>query len=299
MGAALAEAGLKRRTSLGSAALLIASNLPDVDVLVFATDVPAIGFRRGWTHGIGAQLLLPPLLAGALYLIGRRRAHAAEPSATPPLDAVWLLGLSYIGTIVHVGLDFLNNYGVRLLAPFSWRWFYGDALFIVDPWLWLLLGAGVWLSRRRGSRTPARRVLVASASYIALMLVSVPVARRLVADQWRADTGVEPRALMVGPAPVDPFTRVVIVDAGDRYRTGVFSWWTRTAVFDPSVIPKNDRHPTVALARDRSPDVRAFLVWSRFPFWVIADEGRRPRVTVGDVRFASGAARFTATARVE
>ena len=50
----------------------------------------------------------------------------------------------------HVALDLLNNYGVRLLMPFSNRWFYGDAVFIIDPWLWLTLGAGIWLTRRRG-----------------------------------------------------------------------------------------------------------------------------------------------------
>ncbi len=30
-------------------------------------------------------------------------------------------------------MDWLNSYGVRLLMPFSNRWFYGDALYIVDP----------------------------------------------------------------------------------------------------------------------------------------------------------------------
>ena len=34
--------------------------------------------------------------------------------------------------------------------PFDGTWFYGDSLFIVDPWLWLLLGTG-WLIGRRPS----------------------------------------------------------------------------------------------------------------------------------------------------
>jgi inner membrane protein len=37
--------------------------------------------------------------------------------------------------------------------PFSDRWFYGDAVFIVDPWLWLLLGGAVmmaWTRHRAG-----------------------------------------------------------------------------------------------------------------------------------------------------
>ena len=33
--------------------------------------------------------------------------------------------------------------------PFSSRWFYGDTLFIVDPWVWLALALGVYFSRRR------------------------------------------------------------------------------------------------------------------------------------------------------
>ena len=61
IGAALGDAGLKRRTRFGSATLMIASNLPDLDVLVFATGTPSVAFRRGWTHGILADALLPPL----------------------------------------------------------------------------------------------------------------------------------------------------------------------------------------------------------------------------------------------
>jgi inner membrane protein len=35
--------------------------------------------------------------------------------------------------------------------PFSERWFYGDSLFIVDPWLWLAVGGAAFLgARRRG-----------------------------------------------------------------------------------------------------------------------------------------------------
>jgi inner membrane protein len=38
--------------------------------------------------------------------------------------------------------------------PFDDRWFYGDALFIVDPWLWLMLGTAVmlaWTRHRAGA----------------------------------------------------------------------------------------------------------------------------------------------------
>ena len=55
VGAALGGAGLNQRTALGMSTLVIANNLPDIDVAVFATDTLAMSFRRGWTHGVLAQ----------------------------------------------------------------------------------------------------------------------------------------------------------------------------------------------------------------------------------------------------
>ncbi len=72
VGAALGEAGLKHRTRFGLATLMVASNLPDVDVLVFATSTPSVAFRRGWTHGVLADALLPALLTAAVVLVASR-----------------------------------------------------------------------------------------------------------------------------------------------------------------------------------------------------------------------------------
>src|SRR5881394_3148301 len=71
IGAALGEAGLKRWTRYGSATLMIASNLPDIDVAVMATNVPSVAFRRGWTHGVLADALLPIVLAASVVLFHR------------------------------------------------------------------------------------------------------------------------------------------------------------------------------------------------------------------------------------
>ena len=162
-GAALGKAGLAGRTRYGMATLMIGSNLPDIDVAVFFTNTLPVSFRRGWTHGVLAQLALPIALAGIMWGLGRRSAPAAsvrshtQVSAPAHTDFLWLLLLSYIGVYSHVFMDFLNSYGVRLLMPFSGRWFYGDALYIVDPWLYLVLGGGVWAAVR-AARTgrPAR-----------------------------------------------------------------------------------------------------------------------------------------------
>src|SRR5687768_18154153 len=85
-GAALGEAGLKRRTAMAMGTLMIASNLPDVDVAVFATDTLAMSFRRGWTHGVLAMVVLPPLLAALMFAFGRARrgTHRTGGSSDPP-----------------------------------------------------------------------------------------------------------------------------------------------------------------------------------------------------------------------
>jgi inner membrane protein len=300
VGAAMGFAGLRHKTRLANATLMIAANLPDLDVLVFATDTPSIEFRRGWTHGVLAQAVLPITLTGVMLLIGnRRRSRAGEP----PLSAPWLLILSYLGIYSHVFLDFLNNYGIRLLTPFEWRWFYGDALFIMDPWLWLTLGAGVWLSRWRRSVRPARVALTIAAVYVVAMLLSARMARAIVIDAWREQHGTEPAALMVGPVAVTPFERQVIVDAGDHYSTGTLRWWPTAVTFDEERVEKNDHRLEARTAR-ATPAIRSFLVWSRFPFYVMDEEPGGTRVSVGDVRFslrnplrdALGRGRFTASA---
>jgi inner membrane protein len=153
-GACLAEAGFKRTTPLATPTLLIAANLPDVldgASYLVGPDL-AFSFRRGYTHGALAIVLLPALLAWAMLAYDRYRRRRWSPEARPA-EAWPLLAASIIGVASHPLLDWLNNYGIRLLMPFDGRWFYGDALFIVDPWLWLLLGGAVmlaWTRRRAG-----------------------------------------------------------------------------------------------------------------------------------------------------
>jgi inner membrane protein len=295
VGAACGEAGLKQRTRYGSAALMLSANVPDVDVVVFLTDISAVSFRRGWTHGLPAQWLLPLAVAAVFWTIAQFRGPRG---AGPPARAGWLVLLSYIGVYSHVALDLLNSYGVRLLAPFEWRWFYGDAVFIVDPWLWLVLGGGVWLARRQRRSVPAGGALVFAACYILAMVVSARAALGIVADLWRETRGTEPRALMVGPVPISPFAREVIVDAGSHYERGTFTWLPVGLTFDPERIPKNASRAETAAAREQSRDVREFLVWARFPFWIIEERPEGTQVVVADMRFAEAAtaagARFTA-----
>ncbi len=145
-GAALAETRLRDSTPLAAPALILGSNLPDIDAVTMLVDRDlALAVRRGWTHGVLAVAVLPVVLTLALLLLDR--ALARWRGQEPRARVGPLLGLSTLAVASHPALDWLNTYGVRFLMPFDNTWFYGDALFIVDPWVWLMLGAPVVLAR--------------------------------------------------------------------------------------------------------------------------------------------------------
>ncbi len=291
-GAALGKAGLARRTTLGMSTLVIANNLPDLDVAVFATNTLAMSFRRGWTHGVLAQAVLPVILAGAMLAYDRLVVQR-RTGAPPPAQAGELLLLSYLGVLLHVFMDLMNSYGVRLLMPFSGHWFYGDALFIVDPWLYLALGLGWWWSSRReaagrlDSGVPARIGLGLAAVYVTLMLASNVAARaevRAGLDRAGRPAGTP---FMVTPVAVNPFRREVVVEVGDRYEKGTL-WFEPWPHFRPSgfgmATGLDDPEAQPALA---SPRARAFLQWSRFPFVQVDRNFAPPTIWINDYRYAN------------
>jgi len=289
LGAALGKAGLARRTPLGMTTLVVANNLPDVDVAVFATDTLPMSFRRGWTHGVLAQLLLPIALTAIVVACDRLlRKHAADR-----VKAREVLMLSYIGVLLHVFLDFLNSYGVRLLMPFSERWFYGDALYIVDPFMYVTLGLGWWLSARRDINLrpkpsrPARIGLALATIYMAAMLASNALARREVSQGLaRAGRPAETR-FMVTPVFANPLKREVVIDVGDRYEKGLL-WFEPLPHFRPAGygIAKGLDLPEVQPALQQ-PRPQAFLRWSRFPFVQIHPAQPQIGIWLNDYRYAS------------
>lgn len=280
---ALSRAGLNKRTALATSTLVIANNLPDIDVAVFATDTLAMSFRRGWTHGVLAQVTLPFVLTGAMLLYDRfRRRPPGFQASGPPVRPGQILLLSFIGVYLHVFMDLMNSYGVRLLMPFSERWFYGDALYIVDPWLYLSLGLGWWLAKT--NTRPARIGVTIAAIYVVAMLVSNVIARREVASGLARAGRPADTKFMVTPVVVNPFRREVVVDMGDRYEKGNL-WFDPLPHFRPAGfgMEKGMNAPEVQPFL-QLPRAQAFLRWSRFPFVRADPEGN---VWINDYRYAN------------
>jgi len=297
-GAGLARSGLGRRTALGSVTLLIGANLPDIDVLAYLGGPAAdLAFRRGWTHGVLALALLPPILAGLMLLAdraARRLARSALPSTASPRE---LLLLATVSIVSHPILDTLNTYGVRWLMPFDGRWFYGDVLFIVDPWLWLALGLGVVLSRRRRDghgfpldpTRPARVALGFVVAYSAAMALSGLAARSVAREELGRLTGAPVERLMLSPLPATPLRRTLVAAQADRYLVGRFRWAASPRV-EPGSLRSYPRgrpaHPAVQAAAATTLG-RRFLGWARFPSWRVEERGPGGyTVHIVDLRYA-------------
>jgi inner membrane protein len=117
---------------------VVAAEFPDSDLLYSGPllDMGPLGYllhHRGHTH----TLVWAVVSALLLWLVARwyaGRDGALVPARLPRV----LLLVALTGTWSHILLDWTNSYGVHPFWPLNGRWYYGDAVFIVEPWLWLV-----------------------------------------------------------------------------------------------------------------------------------------------------------------
>jgi inner membrane protein len=150
---------------------VVAANLPDLDLLYTGITPPPLGYllhHRGHTHTLVGLLVQFAALAALYWWL-------------PPVrrllpDERWRLFVLIAAALLsHLLLDAGNSYGVHPFFPFGSRWYYGDAVFILEPWLWLLLGLPVaWMA----SRAATRVVLIALLAVLLLALARVGIVPR-------------------------------------------------------------------------------------------------------------------------
>ena len=274
-GALLGQMGLKRRSRFAFAACLLGANAPDIDVFApVAFPVDGIEFHRGPLHGVFAWPILAAGIVAILWLVDRWKPRG--PDALPfrpwPLFAV-----AFLAVLTHPFLDWLTTYAIALLAPFSWRWSSGDAIFIVDWVYWLLMIAGISWSAWRWRRQlphpgrPAEIAGVLMLVYIAFNLGESDRLENRTAAILRAH-GIEPTLVVASPPPFAFWTRRMLWRSADRWGDGSFDWQTGLVVH-PFSRPLGLGDPHLAAAASRDRHVRAFLVWSRMPI-VIQQDGK-------------------------
>ena len=292
IGAVMGQAGLKKKTGLAMPALIIGANLPDVDAACFfwLEGTEHLGFRRGITHGPPAWVLLPLVLAAILWGFDRwQTKRGKRPEKRLPVSFKWLYILSFIGCLSHPVFDWFNVYGIRLLEPFSSQWFHGDTLFIIDVWLWGLLGLTTWLSLRSEKRggnwtRPAIIGIILTVFYVA-MNWAITFFDYNAGGKYREPYPVE---YISSPVPIEFWKREHIAKlSSGRW---ISSEWEGSAFGAGYTMPSaiQCEMPDLSEERKTNSQLDAFLFWTRSPMAFGQQDGS---IILYDARFYDPRAR--------
>ena len=151
------RAALSRTRAVFMCAGVVAANAPDVDLLYTGITETPLGYllhHRGHSHTLPGLIVLGTVIWSGLRLFPPVR------TAVRGTESRWIL-LIAAALLGHLLMDTANGYGTHLFYPFSARWVYGDAVFVLEPWLWAILGAALAVNASR-----LWRVLVALATLL-------------------------------------------------------------------------------------------------------------------------------------
>ena len=292
-GWAIGQAGLKTKTRKGLAALILGANMPDIDVFFGWAGWPPLAMHRGFTHGlVGGVLLLPPFLAGLLWLLDRWQVRrGAVFKSGLAMHFGWLVALAYIGAITHPLLDLQTTYSVQLFSPFSDRWYHSDSLFIIDVWLWTLIAGSIAWSRWREKKgrewqRPVQGAIVAALAYISFNIGLSQTATEAV--EQRAPAAA---AIFASPPPVWFWQRSMSWREGHSIGRADYRPFSGGLLDSQPLQPDGMDDPLVHAALERTPSLRQFLRWSILPVADIERGRCQAKVVISDARYGEAGSR--------
>jgi inner membrane protein len=301
----LGRAGLNRFTPYATPILLLAANAPDVDVVTAAGGpLTYLNYHRHLTHAIP----MLPLMAILPVLVVR-------PFARKPIAWKGAYLISLVAVALHLALDSTNVYGIRLLLPFSGRWFHLDLTSVIDLWIWavsLVAIAGPLITRLVSSEIGAatRRQHGRGSAILALLFIllyncghALLHMRAVAVLDARIYQGSPPLRVLAAPDPVNPWRFRGVVETREFYSLNDVN--LRVEDFDPGagrVFYKPDTSPAVTAAAATS-TFRDFLRFAQYPFWLVvplSEPENAVAVQAMDMRFGSPLRPgFVATALVD
>jgi inner membrane protein len=303
VGLFLSRAGLNRWTPRATAILILAANAPDIDVASAAGGaLNYLHYHRHLTHSFIAMPVMAALCVLAVWAVGRKPVH-------------WLgaFAAAMFGVLSHLLLDFTNGYGIRLLLPFSPRYFRLEWTNVIDLWLWavfLLAIAAPYLARLVGSEIASggRRPAYPGRGWpifaLAFMLLYTGAraalhARAIGELQSRIYQDEEPLRVAASPSAANPLRWRSVVETRDFYALTEVNLGTP---FDPTqarIVHKAEADPAMEAAK-KIDTFRVFLDFAEFPQWTVApaEEPENAKLaTVTDMRFMGWEANALVDAR--
>lgn len=302
---AISRAGAKRLAPYATATLIVAANLPDIDIVtVYGGALDYLRYHRGLTHSLLGVTLLAAALSALTWALARARQKPLE-SGNPgaPLRFRRLFALCLIGTASHPLLDLFNSYGVRLFEPFSHRWYSLDLLYIIDPWVLVILALGLsvpsllrLVSEEIGARPGRAHGRVGA--IVALVAVVALAGMRLVSHARAIEMlgshvyeGLDPLRVGAFPDPLSPFIWHGVVETDNTMVEADVD--AISSSFDPArarTLYKPEPSPALGTA-ENTRTVEVFLRFARFPLASIEPTEDGYRIFLRDLRFESATRR--------
>jgi inner membrane protein len=291
---ALGRAGLNKITPMATPMLLVSGLVADVDWVTRLGGASAYlhGYRTA-THSLLGTAFLIVAVTLFFAFAGRRYPHFA-------IGTLPALLICTVGAGVHLLLDLANPYGVKLLWPFSAKWYGWDLADSVDAWIICLLLAGLLLPElfrlileEIGSKP--RRSGRQRGAIMGLLLVALFVAGRALAHQRAVALldsseyrGQAPLIVAAFPRPTNPFLWPGVVET-DNALINVDVPLLQASIFDPGTATVHFK-PQESLALKNAGNSAAaieFLAYARFPLAHVEPIGDGYEVRLRDMRFAS------------
>jgi inner membrane protein len=287
----LSHAGLNRITPSATLLLILSANAPDIDILAVAGgSLTYFHFHRHLTH----SLFFAPVLAIALVALFQAVLRLTGRAALRWLPAFFV---ALAGIASHLLLDLTNNYGIRLLLPFSGQWFATDICAIYDLWIlafFLFCLTAPLLSKLVGGEigsTSRRRYPSRAFPCFALVLLLMYDGGRVVLH-GRALAILDARqyddapALRVAafPSPSNPFRWQSVAETATSYHLYEVDI---LGAFDPQrgqVAFKPQTTPAIEAANTTEP-FRILRDFARFPLWRAVPVDNGTEVVLVDLRY--------------
>jgi membrane-bound metal-dependent hydrolase YbcI (DUF457 family) len=179
---ALAKSGERWLPRFGITMLVVAGLAPDLDYASYLAGPGAfLTLHRTLFHSLLGGAVLACALAFGFYILDQKwpRSHVAQDKTYPPPAYFPALAVCAIGVAGNILLDVCSGEGVQLLWPFRPGWYRWNLDGNLDPWLLLILIAGLLLpllfrlvneevgarSKRRGNSRAAVVTLLLVAAY--------------------------------------------------------------------------------------------------------------------------------------
>ena len=289
----LSRIGPGRWSPHGTAIILIASNIPDIDTLMgIHGGLDYIHFHRHITHALIAMPLMALAAAGIVRLAVRK-----------PLAWRGAFFAALLAVVSHVALDWTNIYGLRPMLPFSPAWYELGITGVVDIWIWavclLALAApllGSLVGSEIASGTLRSRHHGRGWAWFAIGFVLLYNVGRFGLHS-RAITAVEsqlyqeavPVRVEAVPNAVNPMKWRGLVETADAWAVHDVDLAGDPAGSRPLIFHKPEPDPAIDAAR-RTTVFQEFLRFSQWPLWRVTPYPGRENarlVEVFDLRFGT------------